>query len=176
MPTRAYYDQYNELNHRLDQLVTFGTETLQSQGYQAIAQTRSFVDQYAGEFSTLLPHKTVATRAGLGWIGKSALLVTEEFGSMIRISTLLTDAPLATAQPINQSRCGDCRICKDVCPARAISGKVWSVSIPRDSFYNAAACRQAARARSLQGLGIEISLCGKCIEACPYTRRYLDEV
>ena len=53
-----------------------------------------------------LPHKTVATRAGIGWIGKCALLVTEKYGSAIRLTTVLTDMDLETDQPINGSKCG----------------------------------------------------------------------
>jgi epoxyqueuosine reductase len=174
-PTRAYYDQYNALNEKLDELVTFGAETLQALGYQAIAQTRAYVNQFATDFTSLLPHKTVATRAGLGWIGKSALLVTEQFGAMIRLSSILTDAPLMTDQPINQSRCGECRACTDACPASAISGELWTAGIKRDALFDAAACRQTARALARQGFGVEVTLCGKCIEVCPYTSRYLNE-
>jgi epoxyqueuosine reductase len=174
-PTRAYYDQYNALNIKLDELVTTGAEALRSLGYQAIATTRAYVDQFATDYSSLLPHKTVATRAGLGWIGKSALLVTEEFGAMVRLSSILTDAPLTTASPINQSRCGDCQACTKACPAHAISGRLWTAGVQRDAFFDAAACRQTARMRALEGFGVEITLCGKCIEVCPYTRRYLDE-
>ena len=46
---------------------------------------------------TALPHKTIATRAGIGWIGKSALLVTAKYGSAIRLSSILTDTPIETA-------------------------------------------------------------------------------
>jgi len=38
-----------------------------------------------------MPQKTIATRAGLGWIGKTALLITPQFGSAIRLNSVLTD-------------------------------------------------------------------------------------
>lgn len=174
LPTKEYYDQYNILNKKLDMLVTLGVEALKIEGYEAIAQTISFVEQSETDYATMLPHKTVATRAGLGWIGKSALLVTEEYGSMIRISSILTNAPLKTAKPINKSKCGSCMICTNACPARAILGKNWSIDIYRDEFFNAQLCRKVARKRALQGFGIETSLCGKCIVVCPYTQKYLD--
>ncbi|MDR0905471.1 MAG: epoxyqueuosine reductase, partial [Oscillospiraceae bacterium] len=81
LPTRDYCDWYDKLNERLDAIVTQGAELLQSLGYSAIAQTREQVGFGENEDSTILPHKTVATRAGIGWIGKSALLVTEKYGS-----------------------------------------------------------------------------------------------
>ena len=175
MPTQQYKDWYDRLNERLDMLVTLGADTLTALGYKALAQTRAWVGIGETEYSTPLPHKTVATRAGIGWIGKSALLVTEQYGSMVRLSTILTDAPLETAQPINRSKCGGCRICTNACPAGAVSGKEWEVGLYRDDFFDAVKCRKTARERAKKGFGGEITICGKCIEVCPYTRKYLGE-
>ena len=163
----------NGLNEKLDVLVEFGAQLLQDNGFIAIPQTRAYVNQFMTGNSSLLPYKTVATRAGLGWIGKCALLVTEEYGSMIRLSSILTDAPLETSQPINISKCGDCTVCTDVCPAGAVSGNLWRVGIDYGEFFDAALCRKTARERTMKSLRIEQSLCGKCIEICPYTKRYL---
>lgn len=171
LPTQEYFNWYNKLNERLDMLVTLGAEALQMQGYTSIAQTRAQVGKGETKNNTVLPHKTVATRAGIGWIGKSALLVTEQYGSMIRISSILTDAPLITAAPVNQSKCGECTICRDACPAGAVSGKVWDVGLYRDEFFDPVKCRKIARERAKQGFGGENTICGKCIEVCPYTRR-----
>lgn len=173
LPTQQYREWYDRLNERLDMLVTLGADTLKALGYEAIAQTRARVGIGETDFSTTLPHKTVATRAGIGWIGKSALLVTPQFGSMVRLSTILTNAPLETAEPVNRSKCGCCMICTNACPAGAVSGKEWSVGLERDQFFDAVKCRKTARERAKQGFGGEITICGKCIEVCPYTRRYL---
>jgi epoxyqueuosine reductase QueG len=175
MPTREYYEYYDKLNERLDMLVTLGAGALQRLGYQAVAKTRAQVAREETEYGTLLPHKTVATRAGIGWIGKCALLVTPQYGSMVRISSILTDAPLQCAQPVNESRCGECMACADACPGGAVLGKNWDVRMEREMFYDAIKCRRTARARALQGFGVEISQCGKCVEVCPYTRNYLED-
>jgi epoxyqueuosine reductase QueG len=175
LPTKEYYDNYNRLNDKLDMLVTLGASALQTLGYQAVAQTREYVGSYENNFTTVLPHKTVATRAGIGWIGKSALLVTKQYGSMVRISSILTDAPLKTAKPINSSKCGSCMVCTNACPAHAVSGKEWDVGMAREEFFDAASCSKTARERAMQGTGIEVTICGKCIEVCPYTQRYLTE-
>lgn len=174
MPTEDYFDYYHSLNSKLDRLVTFGADELKAMGYEAVAQTTDSVVESDTDYTTMLPHKTVATRAGLGWIGKCALLVTKPYGSMIRLSSILTNAPLKTAEPINQSKCGNCTICTHACPAHAVLGKNWSVNTYRDEFFSPKLCRRTARERAFQSLHKEITLCGKCIVACPYTQRYLN--
>jgi len=174
LPTASYFEWYERLNVRLDALVTHVAEILRERGHAAIAQTRERVGRGESEDHTPLPHKTVATRAGIGWIGKSALLVTERYGSMIRLSSVLTDAPLETAEPVNLSRCGDCRACADACPAGAVSGRQWRAGLGRDELLDAALCRETARERAKRGFGGGATICGKCIEVCPWTRRYLD--
>lgn len=173
LPTQEYCNWYHRLNERLDRIVTTGAEHLTRMGYHAVAQTRAQVGDWGANFKTLLPHKTVATRAGIGWIGKSALLVTKAYGSMIRLSSILTDAPLTAAEPVDHSECGSCMVCTKACPAGAISGRAWEVSLYRDAFFSPEKCCETARKRSAEGFGIEMSICGKCIEACPHTQKYL---
>ena len=173
LPTQAYREWYDRLNERLDMIVSRGAELLSGMGYKAIAQTREYVGSGESNDNTTLPHKTIATRAGVGWIGKCALLVTDDFGSAIRLSSLLTDAPLKTALPVNNSKCGDCMACTTACPGHAVSGKLWEVGLYRDDFFDPVKCRKTARERAKRGFGGEITICGKCIEVCPYTQRYI---
>jgi len=171
-PTKEYYDEYNRANHLLNSLGRFAAEFLEERGHQAKSFAATDVGIDPRTHSTPLPHKTVATRAGLGWIGKCALLVTKPFGSAARITTVLTDAELPTGDPVNTSQCGDCRVCVDACPADAPSGKNWQVDVHRDSFFNAFACCKTARAMSSERIGILITICGICIAVCPWTKKY----
>ncbi|WP_411677391.1 4Fe-4S double cluster binding domain-containing protein [Caproicibacter sp.] len=174
-PAGIYYDAYFELNRRLDRIVTAGADYLTRSGYRAHAQTTSAVREF-GNYRTALPHKTVATRAGIGWIGKCALLVTEQFGPAVRLSSLTTDAPLSCAEPIDESCCGPCTACGRACPGHAVSGRLWHVGMDRDEFFDPLACRKAARELAAEKLHQEITLCGRCIAACPYTKRYLNRM
>jgi len=90
----------------------------------------------------------------------------------LRISSVLTDAPLAYAVPIERSRCGSCRRCVDACPAGAVTGRPWTAGIPRDQIYDAAACREKA-SELATAQGINATICGICIFVCPWTQRYL---
>jgi epoxyqueuosine reductase QueG len=172
LPIYDYFDFYTRANELLDSIAIRGAEYLTAAGYAAIAQTRARAGSGETSPETLLPHKTVTTRVGIGWIGKCALLVTEERGSMLRLSSILTDAPLETANtPIDKSRCGNCNACRDACPGGAVSGMLWEKAIPREEFFNAEKCRDTARERSKRGFGGNATICGKCIEVCPYSRR-----
>ncbi len=171
-PTRAYFELYHSANRKLDALAELCAERLRASGYQAVAQTTTTVVENAEQWRTPMPHKTVATRAGLGWIGNSALLVTPEYGSCVRLTSVLTDAPLTCGAPIDESRCGSCTRCKDACPGHAISGRNWRVGVERESFYDCHACRRAARKLAAERLDEAITLCGKCIVVCPYSQAY----
>lgn len=174
-PTREYYDAYYALNARLDKIVTSGARFLRQIGYQASAQTTKVVRQDEN-WRTPLPHKTVATRAGLGWIGKSCLLVTPEYGSAVRLSSLVTDAPLPADAPVIQSRCGGCTVCVDKCPAHALTGALWQPGMAREELFCKEPCKETQLQRMRQATGIDTDLCGLCFAVCPYTRRYLDRV
>lgn len=171
-PNRVYFDQYHELNAKLDRIATQGAEYIRSCGYHADAQTTDSVVEF-GTYRTRMPHKTVAVQAGLGWIGKSALFVTEEYGSAVRLSSILTGAPVTPGNPVTASRCGNCLVCTNSCPGKAIKGTNWQPDLDRDSFFDPLACRKKAREIAAEAIHEEITLCGKCISVCPYTQKYI---
>jgi len=172
-PTQEYYHEYKRVNAFLSDLGKLTSSLIRDQGYQAISKEPTGVGIDPQTDSTALPHKTVATRAGLGWIGKCALLVTKEYGSAIRLTTVLTDAELETAIPTDHSLCGDCVICVNLCPGNAPTGKNWNVKLYRDSFFNSSACRRAAREGAAK-IGIDDTICGICISVCPWTIKYIE--
>ncbi|QHQ60837.1 4Fe-4S dicluster domain-containing protein [Anaerocolumna sedimenticola] len=170
-PTMDYYDAYHRLNNKLDDLAIQCAEYIKEQGYNAYPQTVLATKEY-GIFRTVMPHKTVAVHAGLGWIGKSALFITEKYGSAVRLTSVLTGAPLEYNKQIMQSKCGSCMLCTNACPGKAISGQIWNPELNRDEYFDAMACRKKAREIAAKTIDKQITLCGKCIEVCPYTRRY----
>jgi epoxyqueuosine reductase len=172
-PTAAYYVEYKRLNNLLDDLGQKTVQFLVDKGYKAKARPPTFAEDKAN-LTSKLPHKTVATRAGLGWIGKCALLVTKKFGSALRFTSVLTDAPLTASKPVNDSLCLHCTHCIDACPAHAHTGAVWQAGMSREALYDAFKCRDTARGLSMKSFGEPVSLCGLCIVACPWTKKYLE--
>ncbi len=154
-PTRDYYDQYRETNLELEELAGSIAARLSGLGARALAITPTMDEEcddslYLESLRVTFSHKMAATRAGLGWIGKTDLLVTEEFGPRLRLVSVLTDRLLEPLRPpVDESRCGGCEECVRACPGEAANGRLWDIHTDRDEFYNAFACRAAAR-RGLQ--------------------------
>lgn len=171
-PTLAYYEEYKRANALLDELSVAAMARLEGEGFRARSYAATDQEIDWKTFETPLPHKTVATRSGLGWVGKCALVITREFGSAVRLTSVLTDAAFPLGEPENASRCGKCRACVDACPAKACTGEDWHLGAERDLFYDAMACFRLCRTRC-KAVGIPTVICGICIEACPWTRRYL---
>ena len=116
----------------------------------------------------------MATKAGLGWIGKCGLLITKSFGSALRLTTVLTNIELSTSEPVKNSICGSCRACVEACPTNAILGRNWHVGMPRNKIYDPFICRNFIQ-EIVRKKNIEDLICGKCIVSCPWTKKYIYE-
>lgn len=127
------HDEFVEKEHRTDKLADWLAAYIHQKGYRAYSQSEEN-NMKSGNYdektrSSILPHKTIARLAGLGFIGKNNLLVTKDYGCAFSMCTVLTDALISTeSYPIVFSKCGECDICKRVCPAKAIYGKEWTLS------------------------------------------------
>ena len=108
---------------------------------------------------------TAATRAGLGWIGKTALFVSPIFGPAVRLATVFTDLGLPPGEPVGESGCGTCRACVDACPAGCGRDVTWRPGMPREQLFDAAACLR----HMAQFTSVDADICGICIAACPYS-------
>ena len=174
-PTEEYYQMYHDYNKRLNEMAKTAEALLQEAGYNALANTTDKVVWNKEDHTTALPHKTVATKAGLGWIGKSCILVTKEFGGAFRMGVVLTDAPLPADAPITESLCDNCRKCVDACPAQCLKNTLWKAGMPREEIADVFACDETMRQNMKALYGFEMTICGKCFAVCPYTQRYLNK-
>jgi epoxyqueuosine reductase QueG len=171
-PTPAYADEYERANALLNELARLAAEFLQARGHRAVPLRATVKTLDKATLATPLPHKTTARLAGLGWIGKCALLITRSHGSAVRYNTVLTEAPLPAGMPADVSECGACTACVDACPPGALLGRSWQPGMKREELLDALVCCNDAQRRAA-AFEIDNVICGICIAACPHTKRYV---
>lgn len=169
-PTHTYFHHYRTVNTFIDNMLLRTGLLLQREGYRYIpvAASQSINSgkdrAHMGRYS----HKKAAVLAGLGTVGKSALFLHRELGPRVRLGTLFTDCPLGDSHTAALSHCGDCGLCVDACPAKAITGTHWYPDIRREDMYDAHACNDYMRAHFMHiGRG---AVCGICMKVCPKGR------
>jgi len=169
-PNQAYADEYAKVNDRINELSEALAGEIKGRGFRAkplAASNRTDTVDIKGEF----PHKTAATRAGLGWVGRHCQLITRAFGSWIRLGTVFTDMEFPCGPPVERSFCGRCIRCVEGCPAKALTGKAWHPGLPREEILDVRACDQWKKEHFYQyhhGRN-----CGICSAVCPYGLKVL---
>lgn len=157
-----HQDEFDLTEKKTDALADYLENYLKQKGFSAYSQSEKNIEQTGfydkKNHRTPLPHKTIALMAGLGWIGKHNLLVTPEYGSAISMCTVLTNAPLSTVlfEP-EESQCGTCNICINICHVNALKGKTWNIGTQRDEMVDVKKC----------------TTCLKCMVVCPWTQNYM---
>lgn len=111
--------------------------------------------------------KALARRAGLGWIGRNTLLVTEK-GSRFFIGEIFTSLPLHPDAPVEE-RCGGCNACVEACPAHALSAE--GLDARRCLSYQTIERKELPLPEEVKNaLGHRIYGCDVCQQVCPYNR------
>ena len=165
-PTADYCEEYLRLNLALDDATGTLVDVLHVHGHAAERVVATGGGEGSSNGRRPFPHKTAATSAGLGWIGKTALFVSPRFGPAVRLATVFTDLDLPVGEAIVEGRCKDCRACVDACPAGCGRDVQWRAGMARDELFDAAACRHQMTLFD----NVDAQICGICVAACPYTR------
>lgn len=169
-PNQAYADEYSKVNHRINELSKILSAEIIKRGFHSLplmASERTDTINIKGDF----PHKTAATRAGIGWIGRHCQLITRPYGPWARLGTVFTDMPLQPGKPIDKSYCGTCKLCIEACPAAALTGKAWYPGLPREDILDVQACdlwKKKTYYQYHKGHN-----CGICSAVCPFGLKIL---
>lgn len=165
-PSFVYFQHYRTANALLDSIAFRLARKIEEAGYLAMpiaaSQSMGKNNPYRGMF----PHKNAAVLSGLGFVGKSGLFLSTDFGSKVRLATILTDLPLRSELPVIENGCGDCTICQRACPAGAIFGEKPTADGERN--IDPEKCSRYMK-EHFQDIG-RGSVCGICIRVCPQNK------
>ena len=130
--------------------------------------------------SAPLAERTLAARAGLGFIGKNRMLINPELGPQILLGEIVTSLKLQTDEPnfchserseesigLTKTNCSDCNKCLSACPTGALRP---------DGRFDANKCisyltieyKGEIPADLAQKIGGRLFGCDECVLACPH--------
>jgi epoxyqueuosine reductase QueG len=171
-PGMLYAHAYRASNYALDSIAMKVAAEVCRKGHRALVIPASMrVDQ--AEHAAHASHKAFAWAAGLGWIGRNAMLTNPVFGSKLRFATVLTDMPLAPGKPVPNG-CGVCRLCVVTCPAKAFKYVPFEVRpATREEIFDPNKCyerlvrNREVLAKRHHMVEHAVFICGICIKVCP---------
>ncbi len=112
--------------------------------------------------------KAVATKAGLGWIGKHTNLLSRDAGSWFFLGELYTNLPLPIDDP-STNHCGTCCACIDACPTGAIVAP-YQLDARRCISYLTIELHGSIPKALRPLIGNRIYGCDDCQLACPWNK------
>ena len=172
-PTPIYSSIYRTAYRILDEIAFRTAVALQGDGFHSLPIPASQIVDKENWYGAI-SHKAVARMAGLGWQGKNLLLITPQYGSRVRLVTVLTQASLEPDAPV-KNRCGKCMLCRDACPVGAIKGvNTKDHYRDRDEALHFSRCAEKLTEEFANIPEIGTAICGICIKACPFGRKVVE--
>ncbi len=153
-----YQDYHPFMKHRLFALAEFLKEQLTEN-----LKIKVCVD------SAPLAERYLASRAGLGFIGKNHMLINRKLGPEILLGELITTVQLETDEP-DKSTCDKCDKCINACPCGALGD---------DGCFDARKCisyltiehKSDITEKLKSKIGNSLFGCDRCVRACPYANK-----
>lgn len=148
-------DYHNLILKRLKKLCTILREE-----YGAVQ--RPYVD------TGPLLEKPIAESAGLGWQGKSTILIEPKKGTWSFLGNIVTTLDLPADEPA-KDRCGSCSRCIDVCPTGAITGP-YQLDARKCISYLTIEHDGAIPEQYREAIGDRLYGCDECLDVCPWNK------
>ncbi|WP_285467802.1 tRNA epoxyqueuosine(34) reductase QueG [Akkermansia sp. NBRC 115031] len=145
---------------------------------EKLADLQELLSIYGGEQKGYVDAGPVMERdhaeaCGLGWRGRSGLIVRRKGGSRFFIATLLTTLELEPDAPVSHG-CGSCRRCADLCPTGAIMEN-GQVDAGRCLSYWTIEHRGSIPEEIRPLVGTRLYGCDTCVTVCPWNGKPLPE-
>jgi epoxyqueuosine reductase len=110
-----------------------------------------------------------AKNAGLGWIGKNAILINPEAGSFVFLGEVIIDKELVYDVPVEE-QCGSCTLCMEACPTNALVAP-YTLNATKCITYHTVEKRTIDIPQEvLEKLGKRVYACDVCQDVCPYNK------
>ena len=153
-------DYHDVMVERLDELHAWLGEEL-----AAPVQGKAYVD------TGPILERDLARRAGLGWFGKSTMLINPRLGSYFFLGALLVNVELPADAPFAEDRCGTCTRCLDACPTGALVAPR-SLDATRCVSYLTIELRGAIPEELREPIGGLLYGCDVCQDVCPWNEKF----
>lgn len=146
----------NSITPRMDAIALELCMRLEKEGILSvpIPTNESELDESTARYRSIISQKHAAQAAGLGTIGRHSLLITPQFGSMIWLGAVLTEAVLEQ-DGMMENICNDCGLCVEACPVDALENRELKQNV----------CWDYAFGEEKENWRIT---CHKCRDICPY--------
>lgn len=110
-----------------------------------------------------------ARYAGVGWVGKNAMLLSRRIGSFFLIAGLAVDAALEYDAPVPE-HCGTCRRCLDACPTDAFPAPRVLDASRCVAYFTVEKRSGSVPEEHRPGHGDWLFGCDACQDVCPWNR------
>jgi epoxyqueuosine reductase len=171
-PVWARYSLYSDYHDTIKTALAGAGRVLESEGGIGPSDHRYYVD------TGPVLERGWAARAGLGFTGKNAMLISREFGNWLFLACILTRLELPPDSPLPGKPqagthagqlCGKCTRCLDACPTDAFAAP-GVVDARRCVSYHTIENKGVIPRELRPGIGHRIYGCDTCLEVCPWNR------
>ncbi len=151
-----YEDYHSFIKNNLYKLAEFISETNENIRFKICVDT------------VPLAERSLAERAGLGFIGKNHMLINPALGPQVLLGEIITDLKLATDKAVGaENKCKNCNKCIAACPSGALR---------EDGQFDANKCISYLTIESKGKISEDLAFkrgdrlfgCDECVLACPY--------
>ena len=154
----AWGDDYHDvIGGRLDELLDWMRRS-STEPFEA----RAYVD------TGPVQERVYARHAGIGWIGKNTCVINPKLGSWIFLGEIICSLPLDADRPAFD-QCGECTLCIEACPTRAIVAP-GALDSTRCISYLTIEHRSEIPDELGRSAGPHAYGCDVCQEVCPWNQ------